>query len=324
VSEDNSARDKQEESLQQGDGAGDNSQADRLDLLIAQFEDDFDWDMTDDADQANQSDRSEPSVDDEAELLELDESALDESDLDESDLDETDLDDLASLPMQTAAAAEEPNNRFGMLVGGLIALAVIGIALWPSSGDDEKHTLIKQPVTNTSPVQAVKQPGTVLSSDESLPAASEESQVEDAAPEQVEAPVEQPPVVKLQDVQTKSEEAQAQVEQPVVSKQEKMVAAVSPRSAAPKISKRVIRWGVNLTSVSTLASAEKIQKGLEGRGITSELNRVTIGGKIYYRIRIPGFASKQEAEQARLPYLKEREFSSAWLERYRAVVPSPE
>ena len=62
MSEDNSARDKQEESLQQGDGAGDNSQADRLDLLIAQFEDDFDWDMTDDADQANQSDRSEPSV----------------------------------------------------------------------------------------------------------------------------------------------------------------------------------------------------------------------------------------------------------------------
>ena len=319
MSEDNSARDKQEESLQQADGAGDNSQADRLDLLIAQFEDDFDWDMTDDADQANQSDRSEPSVDDEAELLELD-----ENDLDESDLDETDLDELASLPMTTAAAAEEPNNRFGMLVGGFIALAVIGIALWPSSRDDDKPALIENVVTNTQPVQAAKQPETVLSSDEPLPAASEESQVEDAAPEQVEAPVEQPPVVKLQDVQTKLEEAQAQVEQPVVSKQEKMVAAVSPRSAAPKISKRVIRWGVNLTSVSTLASAEKIQKGLEGRGITSELNRVTIGGKIYYRIRIPGFASKQEAEQARLPYLKEREFSSAWLERYRAAVQPTE
>nr|WP_241697106.1 SPOR domain-containing protein [Mariprofundus sp. KV] len=108
---------------------------------------------------------------------------------------------------------------------------------------------------------------------------------------------------------------QREVEAPSATREVLPVDPVAPEVVTAKA--RKIFWAVNLTSVSTLASAEKIQHELQGRGVVSELKQATIGGKSYYRIRIGGFASKEEAEQARAPYMEEKEFSSAWLERYR-------
>ncbi|MDQ6997891.1 MAG: SPOR domain-containing protein [Mariprofundus sp.] len=75
-------------------------------------------------------------------------------------------------------------------------------------------------------------------------------------------------------------------------------------------------WTVNLASVSSLAIAEKVRESLDNRGVATELIWVTIGKKSFYRIRIPGFSSKRAANQARLAYIKNPEFSSAWLENY--------
>jgi cell division protein FtsN len=116
-------------------------------------------------------------------------------------------------------------------------------------------------------------------------------------------------------VKQQEPEMQTETVAPPASQEVQAVKPVAPKVVTAKA--RKISWAVNLTSVSTLASAEKIQQGLKNRGITSEVKQATIGGKSYYRIRIGGFGSKQEAEQVRLPLLKEREFSSAWLERYR-------
>ena len=75
-------------------------------------------------------------------------------------------------------------------------------------------------------------------------------------------------------------------------------------------------WTVNLASFSSLAVAEKVRESLDNRGVATELIWVTIGKKSFYRIRIPGFSSKRAANKARQAYIKNPEFSSAWLENY--------
>ncbi len=90
----------------------------------------------------------------------------------------------------------------------------------------------------------------------------------------------------------------------------------SHKATIPKPTSAGVAWAVNLTSVATLAAARQIQEGLDSRKIKTELIKVTVGKKSFYRIRIPGFSSKQEAERARLPFLKEREFGRAWAASY--------
>ena len=304
MSEDNSTTDKQEQSI---------DQAAHLDSLIAQFEEDFDLDF------ADETDGTKPSMDDEADLLELDEYELDEPELDASELDESDLDELAILyPERDEAAAkpEQPDNKFGMLVGGLIAVAVIGIGIWPSSGDDnDKYALAKQPLATTTVAETPAPSKPAAGSDQQEAEPSEIAGMQKSGQiEAVKTALIDPPVV---------EPVPAEIQEPVAkaaaSKREATVKPVSPKVVTAKqVSKSATRaWAVNLTSVSTLASAEEIQRGLSSKGVSREWKKVTIAGKRYYRIRMPGFASKAEAEQARLPLLKEREFRSAWLERYR-------
>lgn len=291
MSEDNSARDKQEQSSEQVDG----DQSTHLDSLIAQFEGDCDIDV------AIDTDRAESSV--EAGLIEAEKPELDES------------------PAQTTAAIEaaaEPesidrnNSSIIVLLVSVVAIAVLGSAIWKDFAGDDKHAVIEEAVKNTAPVQAEMQPVIPVTRDQQVASAaitvSENREVPAGRPEQHEPPASKQ---ELADLPT-------QVTPPATRQH---VDPVARKVVTPKPG---ITWTVNLTSVSTLTSAKEIEKGLESRGITSEMIQVTIGEKLFYRIRIPGFSSKQEAEQARLPFLKEKGFSSAWLERYRAALRSPE
>ena len=292
MSENNSARDNQDQSSEQ---VGDQSA--HLDSLIAQFEGDCDIDMATKADMAIDAEKSE-----------LDESAA------------------QSTAAIEAAAESEPIERNDssmiVLLVSIVAIALLGSAIWKDfAGGEEKIAVIDQSLTNTTPArigarigaqidaQTDAQPVAVTIKDQqaSLPVlkTSEEKELQATEAEQVTAAV----------VKQQEPEMQTETIAPPASKEVQAVKPVAPKVVTAKA--RKISWAVNLTSVSTLASAEKIQQGLKNRGITSEVKQATIGGKSYYRIRIGGFGSKQEAEQVRLPLLKEREFSSAWLERYR-------
>ncbi|MGB5715925.1 MAG: SPOR domain-containing protein [Gammaproteobacteria bacterium] len=60
-------------------------------------------------------------------------------------------------------------------------------------------------------------------------------------------------------------------------------------------------WMVNVVSSEHLEPVEKLMSKLHERKIPAEIQEVMIGGKLRYRLRIPGFTSREEArEYARL------------------------
>ncbi|PJA32187.1 MAG: hypothetical protein CO187_05280 [Zetaproteobacteria bacterium CG_4_9_14_3_um_filter_53_7] len=298
MSEENSGKGKHEQSLEQVDG----DQAAYLDSLIAQFQGDGDVDF------ANVMDRSQPSGG--AELIESDMSGPDES--------------PEQIAATIAAAGDsEPaqqNNTLNFLLVGIVAIALIGVIWMASSGGKNKRAVsdVAQSAAATAPVpvqpvapETIPEPATPVAD-----VAPESAQVEAALPEQVEPAV----VVDEQeqtDIPTQAEPSSDTLQQPEV-------APASQPVVTSKSGKSGTAWVINLTSVSTPAMAGQIQEELGSRGIATERVQVTVGGKPYYRIFVPGFSSKQEAGQARLPFLKESEFSGAWVTRYQTAVRSPE
>jgi len=282
--EDVSEENRKEPSLE----AEHNDQSAQLDALIDQFDDDFDLEF------ANEATEPKPVLGDEAQV-----------DSDHAD----ELDELLS-ELETNPEPERIENSSSsiiVLLLAIVAIAVLGTLIWQDfAGHEEKVASNDQAVTNSTHAERDNQPVAVTEQQESLPAIPEEGDAQAAAETESMAAA----AVKQQEP-----EMQTEVEAPSATREVLPVDPVAPEVVTVKA--RKIFWAVNLTSVSTVASAEKIQHELQGRGVVSELKQATIGGKLYYRIRIGGFASKQEAEQARAPYMEEKEFSSAWLERYR-------
>lgn len=54
-------------------------------------------------------------------------------------------------------------------------------------------------------------------------------------------------------------------------------------------------WVVNVVSSEHIEAVEKLMNKLHKRGIPAETQEVVIGGKMRYRLRIPGFSSSDEA-----------------------------
>jgi len=304
VSENNSGNGKQVQSVEQLDG----DPGVYLDALIAQFQGDGDVDFP------KHTDRPQSSADAQAGLIESDISGPDEPS----------SDDLPELTEPTIeVAGDEPaqqNNTLNFLLVGIVAIALIGVIWMASSGGKNKRAVsdVAQSAAATAPVpvqpvapETIPEPATPVAD-----VAPESAQVEAALPEQVEPAV----VVDEQeqtDIPTQAEPSSDTLQQPEV-------APASQPVVTSKSGKSGTAWVINLTSVSTPAMAGQIQEELGSRGIATERVQVTVGGKPYYRIFVPGFSSKQEAGQARLPFLKESEFSGAWVTRYQTAVRSPE
>jgi len=70
------------------------------------------------------------------------------------------------------------------------------------------------------------------------------------------------------------------------------VKSAKPASAAPKVE----GWVINLTSVSSAESAKQEIERLNKLGIEATSVRSEARGKIWYRIRVTGFATLEEAE----------------------------
>jgi len=368
VSEDNSGRDKQPQSVEQADG----DQAAYLDSLIAQFQDDVDMDLANDADLPEPSDNNDDYYDDDHELIEPvpSDAVLTESNTSPSQ---------STTPVE-AGKPEKTTDPTIILLAGLVIAIVLSTAIWLAlHGDDDKHPITEtgQPASQSSPPQTAIQPVVPASMDQQTapapitasenreaPVAMPADQIEEhaVAPEQVDEHVaaadqtEEQTVAPEQsnDLVTPSSEqleespaTPGQSEEPAAAPEQVEPSAPSaqqeqaqpPTQTAPSpttiphleidpVSRKVIApqpantrmvWAVNLTSVSTLAIAAKVRESLDNRGVATELVWVTIGGQSYYRIRIPGFTSKRKATRALRAYMKEREFSSAWIENYHPL-----
>lgn len=333
MSEDNSGRNKQEESSKQADG----DQAAYLDSLIAQFMDDVDVDF------ASNADEPHPSASDEPERIEQ---VMPEPDESPSQV---------TTPVEVGKP-EKPTDPTIVMLASFVIVIVLSIVLWLAfnDGDDDKHAVtdIGQPVSQNAPAQTAMQPATHAAMDQptasennAAPAAKPDQGVEPAAapdqseepaavpdqteesaaaPEQTEEPAAVPnqsepsaPAAEQQQAQTPTQTAL-----PTATMQHLYIDPVSRKVIAPKPASTDRSWAVNLTSVSTLAAAENIRQSLDSRGITTELILVTIGNKSFYRIRIPGLANKRAARQALRTYRKEREFRGAWIDNYHPL-PKP-
>jgi cell division septation protein DedD len=55
-------------------------------------------------------------------------------------------------------------------------------------------------------------------------------------------------------------------------------------------------WVINLASFLNKADAENFIENAESRGVTAGLYQVTVNGKIYWRVRVSGFATAAEAK----------------------------
>jgi len=58
-------------------------------------------------------------------------------------------------------------------------------------------------------------------------------------------------------------------------------------------------WVINITSVSNPESADQEVTRLQGMGIKAESSRAVSKGKVWYRVRVAGFGSHDEANAAR-------------------------
>jgi cell division septation protein DedD len=84
-------------------------------------------------------------------------------------------------------------------------------------------------------------------------------------------------------------------------------------TVSPASTNRVKSWGVNLMSLGSEAAAKKEIQRLQGKGIQAESLQVSSGGKNMYRIRVAGFASKQEALDMQTLLAREHGLKDTWI-----------
>lgn len=56
-------------------------------------------------------------------------------------------------------------------------------------------------------------------------------------------------------------------------------------------------WAINLVSVPHKAGAERFMEMASAKGVEADLYQVTVNGKTYWRVHVPGFSSVAEARQ---------------------------
>jgi len=74
-------------------------------------------------------------------------------------------------------------------------------------------------------------------------------------------------------------------------------------------------WAVNLESFIVIDDANTYASKLEKRDIYTDIKTVNIKGKLWYRVRITGFSSKQDAEKQRQLLTKTLHLNSAWISK---------
>lgn len=89
--------------------------------------------------------------------------------------------------------------------------------------------------------------------------------------------------------------------------------ASEAQAAGSSAADRQSSWGVNLMSVESEAAATKEIERLRGLGIQAESIAITVGGRQMHRIRVAGFASKQEALDMQARLARENGLKGTWV-----------
>jgi len=87
-----------------------------------------------------------------------------------------------------------------------------------------------------------------------------------------------------------------------------------PATARP-VSRQQTGWVVNLASVESKRAASKSLSRYKARGIPAEIHAATVKGQTWYRLRIGGFASKQEAAAQKRYLAQKFGIKDAWIQK---------
>jgi cell division septation protein DedD len=75
-----------------------------------------------------------------------------------------------------------------------------------------------------------------------------------------------------------------------------MQPTVGVKSRQEKSSRNTETWVINLASLQRKVDAEHFVVRANSKGISAEINQVTVRGKKYWRVQVPGFSSADEAK----------------------------
>ncbi|RMH61287.1 MAG: hypothetical protein D6678_03820, partial [Zetaproteobacteria bacterium] len=85
-------------------------------------------------------------------------------------------------------------------------------------------------------------------------------------------------------------------------------------------------WAIVLVSTGSRAGAEQMLAMYAKRGIKARIAKVSIKGKTWFRVLIPGFANRQQARNRQVQLRKDYGIKDTWLTRDhspRKTVPTP-
>jgi|GEM_PF-3008136 len=177
-------------------------------------------------------------------------------------------------------SAKEPRSHAGLATAlGLMAMIAAAGALWMNFGLSDRVTRLDARLSQIQ-ISANNQRRAIASINRRLDVLTDTLSAQTAMPP--------PATVKKSPPTVKSPAS------PPASKPEVKGPTVIPLSSASDSGSGA--WVVNLTSLSSAAAARREVARLGRLGIHAESVRAKAQGKIWYRIRVPGFASASEAK----------------------------
>ncbi|MCI0668445.1 MAG: SPOR domain-containing protein [Methylococcaceae bacterium] len=97
----------------------------------------------------------------------------------------------------------------------------------------------------------------------------------------------------------------------------KSTAPVPARSKRPLSEKTRAQagWSVNLMSLTEMAIAKKEQEKMRKKGVSAEIQPTKVSGRTWYRVRVGGFKTKQEAQKFAESTKKKLGLAGTWVTR---------
>ncbi len=208
--------------------------------------------------------------------------------------------------------AEQHSGTKPITVFAILAMLVAAIAVWLNPGASTSSDSVESTALKPLPVLAadvqMQRLETRISSLE-----QRSSQQNEALHKQIERLQQQ--LSTLTSQLTKQAAKRAKKQQPTRPAATKRNTPIQHPSTATLKPIQHTGWVVNLASVESKHAAIKAQGRYKAHGIASEIYAAVIKGKTWYRLRIGGFASKQEAIAQKRYLAKKHGIKDAWVQK---------
>lgn len=214
----------------------------------------------------------------------------------------------------SAPLADQRSGTTSITVFAILAMLVAGIAVWLNPGatndtgdtDGNANIVESQPVLGTD-IQMQRLEKRISSLEQ------QSGQQRDALNQKIDHLQQQLSALSGQVAKKTVSPPQStrHAKTPVVRrKSTRPHASTSAVTSAP-----VTGWVVNLVSVDSQYAADKALKRYQAQGISAEIFPVKVKGKTWYRIRITGFANKQEAATQKKYLASKHGIKNAWVQK---------